>query len=459
MKTRFLAVLALAGCASPSLTPGEREALSPLGARAGAFEDAVGEYGLEGADRDAYFWLLRRAAERCVVGAQDRTGPDIRKVTPEALGLRIVQARKAQEWPWAPRDEDAWRRGVLMYRVAAEEITNWYDAFTRDAAVEKRLRELAGGWRADPDGTLRRVVHFLNADVLGARVAHKPRKPPDLSPEECLREGGGRATDLAIAAVSLMRAWGVPAVLVRTPCLVGASAGDAWVHVLGTDIHVRPADRSEIGEAYFRYRRGDPAVAKAWACDTPGDTGRLRLWKGALPFRAAYAFVLQPARDVTRDVTGASRVQVPGLPEPSFLCVWCAPGWLEVAPGATRGEATDFGACGDANVLYLVTSISEDGRQTVQGDPFVLRPDSTRLDLKPGPEIAWTPEGHEGHELRAWIAGRFELVRPPEKKGDPWTVRSGALHVWWTPGPENNHLGKPASRPFVLDATGKLESF
>jgi hypothetical protein len=241
---------------------------------------------------------------------------------------------------------------------------------------------------------------------------------------------------------------------VRTPCLVGSNAGDAWVAVLGTDIHVRAADTGAFGEGYFRYRRGDAAVAKAYACDTPGDTDRLRLWKGALPFRAAYAFVLQPARDVTRDVTAAARVELPGLAEPAFLCVWCAPGWLEVAPGVKRGDVTDFGPCGAADVLYLPTVITVENRQKAAGEPFVLRADGTRLELKPGAEIAWRPEGHGGHELRAWIAGEFVQVRPPEKKDEAWTVRAGALHLWWVPGPENNRMGKPAGRPFVVREDG-----
>ncbi|MCE9580941.1 MAG: hypothetical protein K8T20_00340, partial [Planctomycetes bacterium] len=249
-------LLGAAGCGGSPPTIEER-ALQPLGDRAELFRDARG---LQGADREAFFWLLYRAARRHTVDAQEGSEVDAESITPEFLERRIAQARDAQGYPWAPRDEDAWRRGVLMYRVGTEALSNWHAWWRQDAAVGAKVDEFAKGWASDPDGTLRAVVHYLNAEVLGSRAKRKPRGLPDLDPESCIKEGGGRGTDLAIAAVTLLRAWGVPAVLMRCPLVSGEPVGDAWVGVPGTDIWLKPADTEPASPAYFSYRRGDARI-------------------------------------------------------------------------------------------------------------------------------------------------------------------------------------------------------
>ncbi|MBI2923959.1 MAG: hypothetical protein HYY18_23105 [Planctomycetes bacterium] len=426
-----------------------------MGDRAGDFEAAASD--LDPRDRDAFYWLLGRAARRYTVDGAERVGSDADSVTPAILVERIRQARETRKFPWAPADEDAWRRGVLMYRVATEAITNWHDFWRSDAEVARRVEGFAMAWPADPDGVLRQLLHYLNAEVLAPRVVRKPRKMPDLDPATCVREGGGRATDLAIAGVCLLRAWGIPAVLVRAPLLNRAISGDAWIGVPGPDLWMRPADTAPLSDGYFSCHLTTGDALKAWTVQDEDTHEDLIPYAHAFSFYLRYNFLLLPATDSTPRTAGTARVRIEGLPEPAFLSAWSGTGWLEVAPGRRDGRVHDFGFCAARDVLYLPTTISETAQALPAGDPFVLHPDGLRGILRAGTtDLTWEwnplPE-HAGAEPRVWKAGRFERCPVVEENGKRVVVGCPtALYVLWKGS-------RAVGRPFTVDLDGTVREF
>jgi len=442
----------LGGCATAPVPEEERRAFEQLGDRADQLRDGGG---LEGADREAFFWLVNRAARRHTVGDGQKIGLDLDSARTEWLADRVRRARAAQRWPWAPRDEDTWRRGVLMYRVATEKITDWAAFFLKDAGVAARVDSFSAEYALHPDETLRALIHYLNGEVLGARLRHESRKPPDLDPESCLRVGGGRATDLAVSAICLMRTFGIPAVLVRAPLLAGEPSGDAWIAVIGTPYWIRPADGSPLSDDYFSYRRKSGALAKVYAGLERNDFADLLPYAGALSFYLRYQFVFQPAADVTDSLPVAVPVILKGLPEPAFLSMWAGAGWLEVVPGRRSGEATAFGSCGADGVLYLPTSIDETSQAVPAGDPFVLHPDGAREVLRAGSGEhfwKWEPPG-DGAEPRMWSDGAFRPCAVVNRAGTPMVSGApGALYVVWKGG-------RPVGRPFTVAEDGAKRGF
>ena len=401
--------------------------------------------------------MLGRAARRYTVDGTERVGADSDSVTPAILAARLRQARETQRFPWAPADEDEWRRGVLMYRVATETITNWHDFWRSDPEVARRVEDFALAWPADPDGVRRQLLHYLNAEVLAPKVARKPRKLPDLDPATCVKEGGGRATDLAIAGVCLLRAWGIPAVLVRAPLLNRGISGDAWIGVLGTDLWMKPADPSPLSDAYFSWRTATGDALKAWSVEDEDSHDHLFPWAHAFSFYLRYNFLLLPAADATGRTEGTARVRLEGLPELAFLSAWSGTGWLEVAPGRPDGGAHDFGFCAARDVLYLPTTISDAAQALPAGDPFVLRADGKRETLRAGAtDLRWELKStaeNAGAEPRIWKAGRFEPCPVVEEKGKRIVVGCPtALYVMWKGS-------RAAGRPFTVEADGTVREF
>lgn len=463
MKRSLLAagLLALAGCGGGAARSIEERALEPLGDRAGAFR-AVG---LEGADREAYFWLLWRAARRHTVTAGGTSTVDAEGITPEFLASRVAQARLVQQYPWAPKDEEEWRRGLLMYRVATEPITDWHAYWGQDAAVADKVRAFATLYAdRDHEETLKALLHYLNAEVLGARVKKIARQPPDLDPETCVKQGGGRGTDLAIAAVTLFRAWGIPAVLMRCPLVNGEAGGDAWIGITGTDIWMKPADTAERSPEYFAYRRGDVRLSKVYACEDRNDYPELVSLRDALPFRIQYGFVWQPAADASAQLPGAVPVSLPDMPVPAFLSLYVAGGWVEVAPGHPRDDdSADFGPCAPG-MLYLPTTPGPRGIQAPAGVPFVLNADGSRTEFAgDGPDVEWAwspPPDVPGAKAYLWVEGRFVFARWVDRDGKRLLAGPrNAMWLVWREGPENGGLGKPVGRPFVVGDDGQPREY
>ncbi|MEK7470343.1 MAG: hypothetical protein AAB074_23480 [Planctomycetota bacterium] len=462
MKRLLLLALSAAmagGCSDPPTI--EERALEPLGSRADSFRDARG---LKGADREAYFWLLWRAARRHTVDAQERSTVDVDEITPEFLERRVAQGREAQDYPWSPRDEAQWRSGVLMYRVGTEALTNWHSAWRQDEAVRQRVGEFAAGWEADREGTLKRLLHYLNAEVLGARARRKPRGLPDLDPATCLKDGGGRSTDLSIAAITLFRSWGIPAALVRCPLVNGEASGDAWVGIPGTEIWMKPADTEPASPAYFAYRRGDARLPKVYVCEERNDYSNLVSVRNSLSFWTQYAFVWQSAADASAQLPGAVPVVFENLPDPVFLSMFAGSGWLDVAPGRPRDDgSTDFGPCAPG-LLYLLTTPGPRGLQLPAGVPFVLKPDGTREELPgDGPEIEWewsAPAELPTARPNVWRDGGFVPAKLVERDGKRFVAGPrNALWLAWREGPESGGRGKPVGRPFVVGEGGVLKEY
>ncbi|KAF0241408.1 MAG: hypothetical protein FD180_4452 [Planctomycetota bacterium] len=459
MRRFLLLACVISGCSGPPTL--EERALEPLHARGDAFRDARG---LQGADREAFFWLLWRAARRHTVNGQESSTVDVEEVTPEFLERRVAQGREAQEYPWAPRDEGVWRSSVLMYRVGTEALTNWHALWRQDEVVRQRVGEFAAGWAADKDGVLKRLLHYLNAEVLGARAKKKPRGLPDLDPETCLKEGGGRGTDLAIAAITLFRSWGVPAVLVRCPLVGGEAGGDAWVGIPGTDIWMKPADTEPASPSYFAYRRGDRRLPKVFVCEERNEFTHLVSARNALPFKTQYDFVWQPAADASAQLPGAVPVTIENLPAPAFLCMFAGGGLLAVAPGRPReDDATDFGPCAPG-LLYVPATPGPRGLQLPLGPPFVLMSDGSREELPgEGAEVEWawaaSPEAPDSKPY-VWLEGRFVPAHFVERDGKRLVAGPrNALWLVWREGPENGGLGKPVGRPFVVAEGGVVKEY
>lgn len=450
----------IAGCAGSPASLEDR-ALEPLGSRADAFRGAGG---LEGADRDAFFWLLWRAARRHTVTAQEGSSVDVEEITPEFLSRRVSQAREAQQYPWAPKDEEGWRRGLLMYRVGTEAITDWHAWWRKDEAVRSAVEGFAASWETDREGTLKALLYHLNAVVLGARAKRIARGLPDLDPETCLKDGGGRGTDLAIAAVTLFRAWGVPALLMRCPLVNGEAGGDAWVAIPGTEIWLRPGDTSEVSPAYFSYRRGDRRLPKVYACEDRNDYPNLVVLRDSLPFMTQYGFVWQPAADASAQLPGAVPVVLHGMPEPAFLSLFAGGGWLGVAPGRPQEDgSTDFGPCAPG-LLYLPTTPGPRGIQAPAGPPFVLNADGSRTEYPgDGEEIewAWTPPADvAGAKPYVWVDGHFAIAHLVDRDGKRLLAGPrNAMWLLWREGTENGGLGKPVGRPFVVGEDGAAKEF
>ncbi len=462
MKRALLLAVAVftAGCGGGPASLEER-ALQPLGDRAEQFRAAAGA---EGADREAYWWLLWRAARRHTVNGQEGSTVDVEEITPEFLANRVAQAREVQRYPWAPQDEDGWRRGILMYRVGTEKISNWHAWWRQDEAVRQKVDAFAAGWAGDRDGTMKALLHYLNAEVLGAKAKKVARGLPDLDPESCVKEGGGRGTDLAIAAVTLFRAWGVPAVLMRCPLVNGEAGGDAWVAIPGTDIWLRPADTEPSSPAYFAWRRGDTRLPKVYSCEDRNDYPNLVPLRDALPFKTQYGFVWQPAADASAQLPGAVPVSLPDLPEPAFLSLFAGGGWLDVAPGRLQEDgSTDFGPCAPG-LLYVPTTPGPRGLQAPAGPPFVLNPDGSRTEYPgDGPDVEWEwtpPADTPGAKAYVWVEGRFAPSHFVDRDGKRLLAGPrNAMWLVWREGKENGGLGKPVGRPFVVGEGGVVKEF
>lgn len=349
-----------------------------------------------------------------------------------------------------------------MYRVATEELSDWHAEFAADRQVRSDLEALAAGWDADREGTLRAVIHRLNSGVVAARTAPRQRGLPDMSPGDCLAEGGGRQTDLAIASICLLRTWGVPAILLRAPVLAGEPGGDVWIGILGTDWWIRPGDDAPLDDAYFRYRRSGPLLPKVFACADRNEFGHLLAARNSLSFKTAYNFILIPAADLTGTLPGTARVVLPAeWKSPVFLSTWSAGGWLEVAPGIPDGRgATDFGPCTAADLLYMPTVPGPRGIPAPAGDPFLLAPDGTRTLLTPRDgAVSWEwnpPADAPAARPHLWKDAVWVpcVVEPVDGKS---TARGapGALYLVIRPGPENGGIGKFFGRPFTLDPDGR----
>lgn len=305
---------------------------------------------------------------------------DTKKLTADFLIAHIDSAFKIwREDPWVEKYSlEHFCNYVLPYRIGHEPTSHWHERFRKISlnAVKgysnvQENRHHKYGIYSKVKGDMKPSLYFPNG--------HLPELPLTAVADTKV----GNCEAYTAYCVTLLRAFGLPAVVDFTPQWGNRSMGHSWAVYLPEKGEALPFTLDEpIGHHFFRRQTEFlPKVFRRTFARQP-EMGELhRRCEGVMP----KLFRTMCLRDVTDEYITTSDIDVPlfsGVEdEVVYIAVFNNQEWSIVHHGKRSGRSARFEKMG-RNIVYLPMSYGNNGESVPAGHPFALRDDGSMQVLQ-----------------------------------------------------------------------------